>query len=344
VAAVQSHDITRQQIEHVQEGLELIASKIKSADSEDDEQQLALAYAGLAIQSCQLKTIRQIVTGWTSQIRVCMEGIQQLSASEVIGIGAVVLNQEQELSSRLAHIEQVQEKSQNYGGRIQQTVEGLSGLLMLVNQYLQQSQTIGERLQLLTFNSLFEAHRLGRRGTVVAAIAKIIERVFTEWNTITAQARLVLERIETLVKETDEVMEVFSEASAGGVRHGQTETRGVLAAVRTAAVFVAAEAAQMQAVTERMQTELGRVGAVSEHLEECLSQLEAALGQIETLTRRLEAGDPHLAGHWDAAEVEKVFSPSYTTEIEREVMHAALRGTALPVPQQSLGGKAVELV
>ena len=342
VAAIQSHDITRQQIEHVQQGLQLIATKIKSTGNLDDDQ-LPLAYAGLTIQSCQLKTIRQTVASWTSQIKMCMDGIRQLSASEVVGIGAIVLAQEQDLSAQLAHIELVQQTSQDYGGKIRQTLEGLSGLLELVNEYLQQSQTIGERLQLLTFNSLFEAHRLGRRGAVVAAIANIIERVFTEWNEITAQARLSLGRIQALVKSTDEVMGVFSEASGQDLRQGQTQTKNALYAVRTAAAFVAGEAAQMQTATARMQTDLSRVETTGNRLDSGLGYLETALNQIEALARRWEAEDPHLAGRWDAEEAKKVFSTFYTTEIERDVMHAALSGTQLPVLQQSLVGNAVEL-
>ena len=38
-----------------------------------------------------------------------------------------------------------------------------------------------------------------------------------------------------------------------------------------------------------------------------------------------------------------MFSGFYTTEIEREVMQAALHGTALPVLEQSFAGNEVEL-
>jgi hypothetical protein len=45
----------------------------------------------------------------------------------------------------------------------------------------------------------------------------------------------------------------------------------------------------------------------------------------------------------DIAETERLFSSYYTTEIEREVMHAALHGSPLPVLQQSFTGNSVEL-
>ena len=342
VAAIQSHDITRQQLEHVQHGLRLIASTIRLSGKTDADQ-LPLAHAGLTIQACQLKTIRHTVSGWVSQIKVCMAGIRELSATELLGIGEIVLTQEQELSSQLAHIELVQQKSQDYGARVQQTLAGLSGLLKLVHEYLGQSQAIGDRLRILTFNSLIEANRLGQRGTVVAAIAQVIKEVFTEWNAITIQARQALGRIQKLAEQTEELMEAFSDAGRQDLRQGQTQTRAALHQVRTSVALVSEEAGHMQTVTGEMQGDLGRIGATGERLEVGLNQLEAALNKLETLVRSCEAEDPHLAERWDAGEAEKLFSTCYTTEIEREVMHAALSGTPLPVLQQSLAGNPVEL-
>jgi hypothetical protein len=41
--------------------------------------------------------------------------------------------------------------------------------------------------------------------------------------------------------------------------------------------------------------------------------------------------------------MEQLYSASYTTEAEREVLHAALGGTALPAAQAAPGGNGVEL-
>jgi hypothetical protein len=57
----------------------------------------------------------------------------------------------------------------------------------------------------------------------------------------------------------------------------------------------------------------------------------------------LEVDHPDVKERYDAAEVEQLFSASYTTEMERDVLHAALRGTALPVGQPTFAGNSVEL-
>ena len=100
-----------------------------------------------------------------------MAGIQQLSASDVAGIGPIVSirNRNFPLNSRISKL--LQQKSQDYSGRMQVTLGGLSNLLELVNTHLKRSQLIRHRLQILMFNSLIEAQRLGERGAVVSAIA-----------------------------------------------------------------------------------------------------------------------------------------------------------------------------
>ena len=341
VAAIQTHDITRQQIEHVQQALQLMASRIADMDRSADD--FSAAYVGLNIQICQLKNIHATVTNWTSQVRRCMEGIQQLSASEVVGIGPTVVQQEQELSSELAHIERLQQRSQEYSGRMQSTLGGLSSLGELVNAHLKRSQSIRDRLQILMFNSLIEAQRLGGRGAVVSAIASLIKEVSEEWNAIASQSRTALSEILRLVQSMSAVMEVFSEVSCQKLRADQTETGVALERVRNAAAFVAKEAAQMQAVTERMQANLAEVSDTGNSLEACFGRLNAVLGQMEGLSAELKRSDPQIAERCNAAEVERWLSALYTTEIERDVMNSALHGTPMPVVQQSFAGNAVEL-
>ena len=61
------------------------------------------------------------------------------------------------------------------------------------------------------------------------------------------------------------------------------------------------------------------------------------------MTRKLESDESQMARRYDAAELERLFSASYTTEIEREVLRAALHGTPLPVLKQTFTGNDVEL-
>ncbi len=356
VSAIQGHDITRQQIEHVQQALQIIGSQVTTATNRNgngngdgqendsgDGNGLAHAYAGLTIQSCQLKAIQQIATHWTSQLARCLGGIKQLSASQVSEIGTIVLNQERALSSQLAHVEHLQQESQDYSSTIQQTLAGLSNLLELVNESLGQSQDIRHRLRFLTFNSIVEANRLGKRGIVVSAIANLIKGVSAEWNAIADESGAALDEIMNLAAQTNQLMAVFSEVAGQELRADRMRTESALDKVREAAAFVAKEATEMQEVTERMRRDTASAGNTGDHLDACFGGLGRVLGQIEDLARRLETDDPQIAGRSDVAETEKLFAAFYTTEVERSVMRAALQGTPLPVLEQSFAGNEVEL-
>jgi hypothetical protein len=64
---------------------------------------------------------------------------------------------------------------------------------------------------------------------------------------------------------------------------------------------------------------------------------------VEEVRRQLEIDDPGVKQRYDPDEMEQLFSASYTTEMEREVLRAALRGKALPVAQTTLAGNSAEL-
>ena len=180
VAAVQANDITRQQIEHVLESFALISAKlcIDGNTQEEIAQDITLAHAGLTIQIYQLRTIKETVANWASQIRTCMGGILRVSASDVVGIGPSVLDQERMLSSQLADIERLERQSQAYSKRIQRNFGGLTDLKRLVTEHLQKSKSVHNHLRLLTFNSIIEASRLGTASGSDIGHSKLYQRSF----------------------------------------------------------------------------------------------------------------------------------------------------------------------
>jgi len=64
---------------------------------------------------------------------------------------------------------------------------------------------------------------------------------------------------------------------------------------------------------------------------------------LEGARRQIDIDYPEVKERYDAAEAERLFSASYTTEMERDVLRAALSGAELPVAQQTFAGNGVEL-
>lgn len=345
VSAIQNHDINRQMSEHVRESLALISSRMRDAGEGERElaQELPLAYAGLAIQSCQLRTIKDAVADWTSRTRTCSQNILRVSAAEVVGIGPVVLEQEHKLSRHLAQIEHLEHQSQVYSRKIQQSLAGLSNLAQLVGEHLRRSQSIRDRLRLLAFNSIIEADHLGVQAGAILAISQSIKEISEAWGRVTDQSEQARQQIQSLVEHTNTVLEAFSDAANQGLQEAETKTRAALDGLRQAAEFAGQQAHEMQAATERMQAKVSEVGRAGELLDASFSRGYAALNEIEELTQQLESDYPGVKHQCDAAEAERVFAAFYTTELEREVLRAFLTGGALPVAQASTAGNSVEL-
>lgn len=345
VSAIQSNDITRQMNDHVQQSLAFISSRMRGdvdADS-GSSQELPLAYAGITIQTRQLRAIDETVGGWTSQIRACTRDIQRVSTSGVLGLGPTVLDQERRLSSQLANIQQLEYKSQAYTGRIQHSLGGLANLAQSVGEHLKRSRSVRDRLRLLAFNSIIEAGQLGSKAGAVLAISNSIKEISATWSGLTEQSGLAMKEVSGLVKRTNAVMEAFSAASTEHLHEAEGQTRKGLDGLRTAADFAARQANGMTAAVEKMQTKVAEVGRTADSLDACFSRSEAVLSELERLKHRLKADHPGERLGYDAGEVERLFSAFYTTELERNVLRAALAGHALPVSQATMAGNSVEL-
>jgi ElaB/YqjD/DUF883 family membrane-anchored ribosome-binding protein len=345
VVAVQGHDITRQQIEHVQEAVETITATMLAEGSSTAEfaPEIARAYAGLTIQTFQLRAIKNTIAEWTSQIRICLDSIFGVSVSELVGIGPLVLEQEQLVSSQLAHIDLLEHECQAYGERIRSTLEGISNLSQLVAEHLQNAESARNRLRLLTFNSVIEATRLGAQADTICVIADGIAEVSTEWAKITEQSESALQEILTLSKRINEVMATFSQTGSDEFKEAQVKTKSGLETLRDAATFAVAQGRKIATVTETMQIKSGEIGKSSDLLNACFARIDEVSADIESAKKQLESYYPDVKDKYDAAEVEQLFSASYTTQAERDVMRAAIYGTEVAAPQQCSIGNDVEL-
>lgn len=272
-----------------------------------------------------------------------MDGIMRVSASEVVGIGPMVLEQERKVASHLTHIELLERDSQAYSERIQRTFGGLSNLMQLFSDHLQKSKSVSDRFQILSFNSIIKSSHLGKRGGAMLAIAKIIGRISEQWGEITGQSSQAMQEILKLLEQSKGFVEAFSDARNQKLREAQTETRDSLETLRTAAAFAVEKSSEMKIATERMQANLAGVGKTGDLLDSCSGHFDAVLAQVEGVRHQLKLDHPEVEEVHDPSEVEKLFSASYTTEMERDVMRAALCGGPLPVVQQTFGGNAVEL-
>ncbi|HEX3662198.1 MAG TPA: hypothetical protein VHU89_12240 [Acidobacteriaceae bacterium] len=337
VAAIQAHDITRQQIEHVQEALTEIAGEMDNGGRTPE------GGAGLAIQSYQVRSIQATVGGWTGQIRTCLEGIAQLAASEILEMGRDVLGRERHLASALGRIEKMEEQCAADNAKVQASFAGIAGLMQLVSEHLERSRAVRERLQLLMFNSIVEASHLGAQADGILEISNTIKRLSGDWSAITRQSEAAMQEIRVLVEQSRATMEAFSGEAQEGLRAAGEQTRAGLAILREAASCAESRGQQIQGEAGTLQGRVEEVRAVGERLEGCMSGLARIQAEIDTVRDAGGKGQAHERAGLDAAAMEQRFGSTYTTEMERLVLRAALTGGPLPVAQESFAGNEVEL-
>jgi methyl-accepting chemotaxis protein len=345
VVAVQGYDITRQQVEHVQEALEVISQRFLKTDgsTEGVSQETAHAHAGLVIQIHQLHAIRATIAEWKSQIMTCMDGIFRISASDIVGIGPLVLEQERSMSSQLSHIEMLERECQAYGERIRSTLEGITNLSQLFTEHLRESEAARNRLRLLTFNSVIEASRLGARADTICVIADGIAEVSAEWGMIAEHSGSTLEEILELSERINEVMATFSGASDEQLNRTQEQTGAGLESLREASGFAASQGQKIGQTIETMRAGSGEIGKIGDQLDACFGRIDEVLSEVEKVKSQLEADYPEVKEEYDSEEIERLFSATYTTQAERDVLRTAIYGTAPSIAQSSSIGNDVEL-
>ncbi len=345
VAAIQSHDISRQMNEHVEMAFNLIAARLIGAGETADEiaRELARTYAGIRIQIGQLQTIEETASVWTCQIKVCMKDILRVSASEVSAMAHVMVDQERKVSAQLACIERLEKESQAYSEKIRHSVRGLANLMQLVREHVQRQQSVRDRLRMLAFNSIIEANHLGTKADGILAISNSIKEISTTWSEFADQSEQALQGILVLVQQTNVVTEAFSERGSDTLLEAQAQTRAGLDGLRDAANFTGMRARQMKLATEKMQAKIKEVGASGQLLDEAIARSATVLREIECLRLHLEVYHPWVREEVDLEEAEHLFAAFYTTELERAVLRAALQEKDLPVHESSVAGNSVEL-
>jgi glutathione S-transferase len=196
---------------------------------------------------------------------------------------------------------------------------------------------------LLTFNSIIEASRLGAQAAAILAIANCIKQISEDWGQIADQSGSALQEVLGMVKQTNDLMGAFSGAGQERLREAQKQTWAGLETLRDAAVFAARQAQEMKAATEQMQAKTTAVGNTVDLLDACFGRIDEVLTNLEGVRHQIDIDCPQVKDGYDAAEAERLFSASYTTEMERDVLRAALSGAELPVAQQTFAGNSVEL-
>jgi transcriptional regulator len=272
-----------------------------------------------------------------------MASILRISASELVGVGPLVLEQEESMSAQLFHIESIERECKSYGDKLRATLDGISHLSELVKEHIQKSESARNRLRLLTFNSVVEASHLGAKADAICVIADGIAEVSVEWSKISEHSGAALQEILSLSDRINGVIAKFSQESDENLQQAQDKTATGLKNLRSAASIAVMQGKRIETVTDRMWVKSKEIERASQLLHTCFDRIDAVVNVLESMKLDLEADHPGVRQEYDEAEIQRLFSASYTTQVEREVLRSALSGTVFTGLPQYSTGNSVEL-
>jgi arsenate reductase-like glutaredoxin family protein len=172
-------------------------------------------------------------------------------------------------------------------------------------------------------------------------IADGTAEVSEEWKRIAAISENALGKILDISESINMVMVNFSQSQR--LDGTQEQSREGLESLRRAAAFAVAQGNKIEIAIEAIRTRSAEVGNITDLLEACFSRIDDVINYLQKTKKQLEIDCPDVREACASAEVEMLFSKSYTTQMERDVLHAALYGTPLAVAQECSTGNDVEL-
>jgi hypothetical protein len=341
VEAIQLHDATRQQTEHVRDTLIRVSGEISDSDRQvsalDARNSLILKVQGLQIESVRART-----EGWIFKINRCFENILHVGSSEVVAIGARILAQERGLSSQLARIEHLERECEADDAEIEACLAGLGDLMRITKTHLERSRFTRDRMRLLNFNSMIEARHLGSQATAVLEITRNIGRISTGWSALTDRSGDTLDSMLTSSARAEEAHRTRTRASMVDLGNARKQSQAGLQALSHAAAIANGNGEKIAAAVAVLQSEITILARVAERLMQSVAILSEARSEIAQACELTSSSTANL-NESECRQIEANCTARYTSELERRILRAALFGEAMPLEGAATTPNEVEL-
>jgi len=329
ISSVQFHDITRQQVEHVQIAFQDFCGRL--AGGEDRPRDLTAEVVDLCrIQSAQLRHTRHdlitAVVRMINNLRSIAPAVQQLAqqtralATSSEAVGACLFQDVEPVMVTVTSIIAAADKEDNEAlGAVAAVLEVLNEL----SQLLQEVESIGTEMKMISLNAgITAAHNL-ERGAGLGVIARSIQTLSSEVLSRTDEFAAVYREMEHLAQE----LKNASGVSVAPVATGTTSLTEVAAAFLGRLQLMNQGGVELMTMLDREALALAvdvvaTANKITIHVEagKIIDQLVV---ELESLAASMH-DDADVAGE---TKILDLISQNYTMQSERHV-HAAVRHSA----------------
>jgi len=219
IASVQFHDITRQQVEHVEEILDQAVREISTRAKDDGEAGLgAWVRDVLTLQAPQLRQAQEMFSGAVEKLISNLTSIG-LGIEDLHGKITAVAYADRKgggvsiLDAIRHHIGDVTNAMRTTSGHISETSKTMSHMaetISTVSTFVHGIEDIGAEIELIALNARVKAAHTGDQGRTLGVIAMEIQNLSVDARARTGTVAEILnrissvaERLSTLARESD---------------------------------------------------------------------------------------------------------------------------------------------
>lgn len=208
IASVQFHDITRQQVEHVEEILDQAVREIGARAKDDGELGLgAWVRDVLQLQAPQLRQAQEMFSGAVNELidnlRSIGLGIEDLHGKITAVAYADRKGGMSILDAIRHHISDVMNAMRTTSGHISETSRTMSHMaetISTVSNFVHGIEDIGAEIELIALNARVKAAHTGDQGRTLGVIAMEIQNLSVDARNRTGTVAEILNRISTVAE------------------------------------------------------------------------------------------------------------------------------------------------
>ncbi|MDY0308000.1 MAG: methyl-accepting chemotaxis protein [Desulfovibrionaceae bacterium] len=220
IASMQFHDITRQQVEHVEEILAQAVREIQDLDESTDPRGLASWVRDvLRLQAPQLRQARDMfhnaVTGLMASMSIIGQKIEALE-DRITALAYGADDQGQSILDTIrANIAQVIEAMRQAGDQASSTgaiMAEVAGTVSQVAAFVADIEEVGAEIELIAINASVKAAHTGDQGRALGVLAVAIQRLSVDARQHTA---LVTEKLTAISRAASRLNDLAQSADVG---------------------------------------------------------------------------------------------------------------------------------
>ncbi|HWC95507.1 MAG TPA: hypothetical protein VG456_02125 [Candidatus Sulfopaludibacter sp.] len=310
VANLQFHDITRQQIEHVIETLDLLRSETAPPRSV------------VVLQASQLRNSSQIFSTAARSIEQNLENIGvrlgELASNSRSLLGesagdhdSFFLRMEESFTAILQAMSACAEAQ----AEVRATPAHVSALMDRMRSAIEDIRALEIRIERTALNASIRAVHLGPAGAPLAVIAEAMQRLVAESSSKTEEAGQTL---AALVQSAAALCGDDSLTRAAA--EDDARMRAAVAEMQTAAEISYSRVTAIVALGERLAEDIAGLRGSFTHADVCAAGIDRAAEELETIAAELPDVEPV------GAPENSSLASRYTMQIERDIHDRVMQG------------------